>query len=117
MIEIDSQGRWPTNTVADIINARDKLVTELGHEILVVSQFAGYYVPVDVRAVPRICEELNQFITGTNVSYRDFFEKNQIANIIEDNEVEDFMAIVFFDGDEIRVNNVQLRSELGEKNE
>jgi len=117
MIEIESQGRWPFNTVADIINARDKLVIDLGHEVLIISQFAGYYIPIDVRALPRICEELNQFISNTTVSYKKFFEENKIANIIEDNKIEDFTAIISFDGDEIRVNNVQLGSEFKEKDE
>lgn len=117
MIEIESKGRWPTNAVDDIVEARDKFVTDLGHEVLVVSQFVGYYIPVEVHAIPKICNELNQNIRGTNVSYKDFFEKNNIAKIIEDDNIDEDKVIVSFDEDEIQINNIQLRSEFEVKDE
>ena len=120
MIEIESQGRWPVNAVADINKAR-AILEDHGHAPLILPPLFWHYVPVEVRALPKICEELNNFIIGTNVSYRGFFEKNKIANIKEDGRVKDFTAIVSFNDDKVRVNNVQLASEyisdLGENSE
>ena len=114
MIEIESRGPWPTNAVADIIEARDELV-KAGNGVLVATWFLGYSVPITMHTSPKTHEELRHFITGTNVSYKDFFEKNNIAKIIEGDEIKPLTVMVSFDETRVQINNVQLSSDIGEQ--
>ncbi|GAF90981.1 unnamed protein product [marine sediment metagenome] len=106
---IESAGSWPTTVVEDIINARNELA-ELGHGVLVATQFLGYYTPVDVRVSPRLHEALNRNIPVTTVSYRRFLEGNNVATFIEDDGIEDDVALVSFENDTIQINGLEIHS-------
>ena len=104
-----SVGPWPTNATEDVVNARDELA-QMGHSVLVVTPMMGYYVPVGVRVSSRLYETLNQHISGTDVSYREFLENNKIGVFVEDAGLEDDIALVSFENDTIQINGLEVRS-------
>lgn len=103
---VESAGWWPATFAEDIVGARDKLV-ELGHGVLVMAQLLGKGVPVDMRVSSSLYEVLNQNISNTRISYREFLEKNNIATVICDDIVDADIVLVSFENDTIQINGVQ----------
>ncbi len=105
IVLIEGQGPWPTNAVGDIIKAREELI-KLGHEALVITQFLGYYTPVNIHISTKTYEDLNQLIPDTLVSYKRFFETNGVASFVEDDSIEDAVALISFENDTIQINGI-----------
>jgi len=106
---IESAGVWPECSVEDVVKARTVLECD-EHVSLILSPILGYYIPVSVRVSQKIYEALSQDIPCTRVSYIAFLEKNGIAEICVDSELDDSTVLVCHENDAVQINNVKLHS-------
>ena len=106
---IDSEGPWSRHLISDINHARS-ILEDHGHEPLILTQFLGYYTPVQVRISSKLIIASENIISQTTVSYRRFLEKNGIATIIEDDSIGDTVALVSYENDTVQINDIEVQS-------
>jgi len=65
----------------------------------------GYQIPIDVYVSPKIYAVLiYQKLMNTDVSYKDFFERHNLAKIKVDDELDDLTALVSYKNDAVQIN-------------
>ena len=106
---IDSEGPWSSHLISDINHARS-ILEDHGHAPLILTQFLGYYTPVEIRISSKLITASENLISQTHVSYRQFLEKNSIATIIADDSIEDTIALVSYENDTVQINDIEVQS-------
>jgi len=97
--EIESAGTWPTSAINDINHARVKLETKMRFP---VSLTARVYLS------SRLRKSLDRQLTNTEITFRQFLIKNNLAIFYEWEYTEDDIAIVRSENHQVTIKNIKL---------